>query len=73
MLAILTLTTVVIPILYRLICEDPLYLTPSSERGPLTPAVIVTIFFLGVATLVAYMIMEVLRIHRLRSDSERST
>jgi hypothetical protein len=41
--------------------------------GPLTPAVIVTIFFLGVATLVAYMIMEVLRIHRLRSDSERST
>jgi hypothetical protein len=26
-----------------------------------------------VATLVAYMIMEVLRIHRLRSDSERST
>ena len=64
MLGILTLTTVVTPILY---------LTPSSERGPLTPAVIVTIFFLGVATLVAYMITEVLRIHRLRSDSERST
>lgn len=55
-------------------CRDTdTYLTPSSERGPLTPAVIVTIFFLGVATLVAYMIMEVLRIHRLRSDSERST
>jgi len=63
MLGILTLTTVVIPILY---------LTPSSERGPLTPGVIVTIFFIGVGTLVAYMINEVLGIHRLQSDSEAS-
>ena len=64
MLGILTLTTVVIPILY---------LTPSSEPGPLTPGMIVAIFFVGVAILVAYMIFEVRGIHRLRSDSERST
>jgi hypothetical protein len=56
MLGILTLTTVVIPILY---------LTPSSEPGPLTPGAIVTIFFLGVGTLFVYVIYEILRIHRL--------
>jgi hypothetical protein len=64
MLGILTLTAVVIPILY---------LTPSSKPGPLTPGLIVTIFFLGVGILFAYMIIEVLSIHRLQSGSEEST
>jgi hypothetical protein len=54
-LAFLTITTVVIPVLY---------LTPSDKPGPLGPAAIVFWFFLGISSLFLYMIAEVVRITR---------
>jgi hypothetical protein len=56
-LAILTVTTVVIPILY---------LTPSAQRGPLSAPMITGIFFAGIAVLLAYVGFEVVRITRAK-------
>jgi hypothetical protein len=61
MVVILTVLCVVIPILY---------LTPSTERGPLNAPVIVLLFFLGIAVLLAYIVFEILSIRRVATDRE---
>jgi RsiW-degrading membrane proteinase PrsW (M82 family) len=58
-LAILTVTTVIIPILY---------LTPSAQRGPLSAPMITGIFFAGIVALLAYVGFEVVRITRAKPE-----